>query len=126
MNKSKIMVTRRDNASAGLRLFNILLFVILALAFCSIFMLAQGFNPITVYAKMFKSAFGSFNGWAKSIQTGVPLMICGLGVSIAFKMNMNNIGAEGQYIVGALTATVLPAASSSSDRSSRVRFRFRS
>ena len=104
MNKSKIIVTRRDRASVGLRIFYILLFMILALAFCSIFMLAQGFNPITVYFKMFKSAFGSANGWGKSIQTGVPLMICGLGVSIAFKMNMNNIGAEGQFAMGAITS----------------------
>ncbi|MDD6347774.1 MAG: ABC transporter permease [Lachnospiraceae bacterium] len=102
--KSKFVVVRRDHTSIGLRIGYILLFVLLAMVFCSIFMISLGFNPLTVYFKMFKSAFGSYNGWTKSILQGVPLMICGLGVSIAFKMNLNNIGAEGQYAVGAIAA----------------------
>ena len=105
MGKSRFVTVRRDVTPVWLRIVNIVIFVILALAFCSIFMIAQGFNPLTVYAKMFSSAFGSWNGWSKSILTGVPLMLCGLGVSIAFKMNLNNIGAEGQYAMGAIFST---------------------
>lgn len=103
--KSKISFVRRDHTSVGLRVANIILFVILALAFCSIFMVSIGLNPLTVYLKMFKSAFGSYNGWTKSVLQGIPFMICGLGVSIAFKMNLNNIGAEGQYAMGAIAAS---------------------
>ena len=32
----------------------------------------------------------------------LPLMFCGLGVALTFKMNLNNIGAEGQYAMGAI------------------------
>lgn len=98
-------MVRRDRVSAPRRVGNVILFTILALAFCGIFMAAQGFSPLAVYGKMFKSAFGSYNGWSKSILTAVPLMICGLGVSISFKMNLNNIGAEGQYAMGAICST---------------------
>ncbi|MBQ0058522.1 MAG: ABC transporter permease [Lachnospiraceae bacterium] len=105
MNKVKHSFVRRDKVTALRRVLMVLLFGILALAFCSIFIASQGFNPVEVYAKMFKSAFGSWKlGWAKSIQTGVPLMMCGLAVSIAFKMNLNNIGAEGQFAMGAIAA----------------------
>ncbi len=105
MGKTRLAVVRRDHTPAAMLILNPVIFVILALAFCGIFMIAQGFSPIAVYAKMFKTAFGSAKGWSKSILTGVPLMLCGLGVSVAFKMNLNNIGAEGQYAMGALTST---------------------
>ena len=36
------------------------------------------------------------------INASLPLMFCGLGVALTFKMNLNNIGAEGQYAMGAI------------------------
>lgn len=105
MGKKRLVMVKRDKTPVWLVIINTAVFVILALAFCGIFMVAQGFNPIIVYAQMFASAFGSGSGFSDSIVTAIPLMLCGLGVSVAFKMNLNNIGAEGQYAMGALTAT---------------------
>ncbi|WP_274940310.1 ABC transporter permease [Chordicoccus furentiruminis] len=104
MNKHKLIISRRSHIPVWFRALNILLFAFLALAFCSIFMVMQGLNPFRVYFNMFRSAFGSANGWSKSILAGIPLMICGLGVSIAFRMNLNNIGAEGQFAMGAIAS----------------------
>ena len=81
---------------------NSVLFTGVALVFCAFIIAAVGFNPIEVYAKMFRKAFLSMRGIRKAIESGLPLMLCGLGVSIAFRMNLNNIGAEGQYAVGAI------------------------
>ena len=36
------------------------------------------------------------------INASLPLLFCGLGVALTFKMNLNNIGAEGQYAMGAI------------------------
>jgi len=105
MGKKHLVMVRRDKTPVRLIVINTAIFVVLALAFCGIFMLAQGFNPVSIYAQMFAAAFGSFSGFTESIVTAIPLMLCGLGVSVAFKMNLNNIGAEGQYAMGALTAT---------------------
>lgn len=93
----------KKSTSSGLSVFlNSVLFTGVALIFCAFIIAASGFNPIEVYAKMFRKAFLSSRGIRKAIESGLPLMLCGLGVSIAFRMNLNNIGAEGQYAVGAI------------------------
>lgn len=81
---------------------NPIIFTILALAACGIIIGALGFNPLEVYTKMISKAFFDVRGIRKSITAGLPLMLCGLSVAVAFRMNLNNIGAEGQYAVGAL------------------------
>lgn len=93
----------KKGTSSGLSVFlNSLLFVAVALVFCGFIIASVGFHPLEVYEKMFSKAFLSARGVRKAIESGLPLMLCGLGVSIAFRMNLNNIGAEGQYAVGAI------------------------
>lgn len=89
--KSKIMV-----------ILNPVIFTLLALAACGIIIGLMGFSPLEVYSKMITKAFFETRGLRKSITAGLPLMLCGLSVAMAFKMNLNNIGAEGQYAMGAL------------------------
>src|SRR5690554_3278862 len=64
-----------------------------------------GFNPIEAYGIIFKGAFsrGKYIGWV--IIRATPLIMTGLSVAFAFRTGLFNIGAEGQFIVGALTAT---------------------
>ena len=99
---NKIRLERKGSSSSLFVFLNSVLFVAIALIFSAIFIVAVGFNPLEVYAKMFSKAFLSGRGIRKAIESGLPLMLCGLGVSIAFRMNLNNIGAEGQYAVGAI------------------------
>lgn len=98
----KIRLERKNSSSALSVLLNSVIFVVIALVFSGFFIIAVGFNPLEVYAKMFSKAFLSMRGIRKAIESGLPLMLCGLSVSIAFRMNLNNIGAEGQYAVGAI------------------------
>lgn len=81
--------------------------VVLALVFCGIFIAMNGKNPLTVYAKMYDGAFGSSYGIGETLVKAVPLLLCGLGVSIAYRIAVWNIGAEGQLIVGAIAATAV-------------------
>ena len=83
------------------RIMNPIFFVILALVFCGVFLAIVGFNPFTVYGRMVKTIF-SYNGLTKSIQAGIPLMFTGLAVAFGYRMNLNNIGADGQYAFGAV------------------------
>lgn len=98
----KFRLERKTKSSGLSVLLNSVLFAGLALVFCEFIIAAVGFNPLEVYGKMFSKAFLSARGIRKAIESGLPLMLCGLGVSIAFRMNLNNIGAEGQYAVGAI------------------------
>ncbi|MER2106758.1 MAG: ABC transporter permease [Solibacillus sp.] len=81
--------------------------VAVALIISAIFILLNGMNPITVYSKMMYGAFGSSFGISETIVKAIPLLLCGLGVAIAYKISIYNIGAEGQFILGAIGATAM-------------------
>ena len=63
-------------------------------------------DPLEAYGAMLEGAFGSPNALAETLVKATPLLFVGLGISIAFRGGVINIGGEGQYIVGALMATV--------------------
>jgi len=65
-----------------------------------------GFNPFEAYGVMFRGAFSrpKYIGWV--IIRATPLIMTGLSVAFAFRTGLFNIGAEGQFIMGALVATV--------------------
>ena len=65
-------------------------------------------NPFITYAYMFKGAFGSWIAFTEHLVKAIPLMLTGLGVSLAFRIRFWNIGAEGQFVWGAIgTAWVM-------------------
>jgi ABC-type uncharacterized transport system permease subunit len=62
-------------------------------------------NPLDAYAAIFIGVFGSMSGFTQSLVKATPLLLVGLGICIAFRASVINIGAEGQIILGALGAT---------------------
>lgn len=82
--------------------------VLAALFFCGLFLLATGENPLAVYYAMFSGALGSEYGISETIVKMIPLALCGLGIAVAFRMQLWNIGAEGQFYLGACAATWVP------------------
>lgn len=82
-----------------------LLAVLFALAVGAVILLLLGVNPIEAYAAMITGAFGTTFGITQSIAKATPLLLVGLGICIAFRASVINIGAEGQIILGALAAT---------------------
>lgn len=81
--------------------------VLLALILCGIFIYANGMNPITVYKKMITGAFGTSFGITETLVKSIPLLLCGIGVAIAYRISVWNIGAEGQFAAGAMAATAV-------------------
>ena len=66
-----------------------------------------GFNPIEAYKIMFEGIFGSPKYISWTIVRSTPLILTGISVAFAFKTGLFNIGAEGQYIIGSLVATLV-------------------
>ena len=64
-----------------------------------------GADPVKAYSSMLEGAFGSVSGFTQTLVTATPLLLVGLGVTIAFRGGVINIGGEGQLIVGALAAS---------------------
>lgn len=103
---SKLKISR----SFGDKLIDIslpFLAVLAAFAVGGIILWLQGVNPLEAYKAMLVGAFGSKNGLSDTLVKSVPLMLVALGIAIAFRGGMINIGAEGQLIVGALLATFI-------------------
>jgi general nucleoside transport system permease protein len=58
-----------------------------------------------VYSQLIKGAVGSYYSQSQTLGKATPLLLVALGVCIAFRCNVLNIGVEGQVIVGGLATT---------------------
>ena len=77
--------------------------IVLALIVCAVVtMLMTGENPVSIYATIFKGAFGSARKSWVTFQNLAVLLGISLAVTPAFKMRFWNIGAEGQVLIGCL------------------------
>ena len=64
-----------------------------------------GYNPIKAYLAALDAIFGSPRGIGETLVKSTPFLMTGLSVAIAFRCGIWNIGAEGQFLLGALAAT---------------------
>lgn len=76
-----------------------------ALAVGVIMLLILRVSPVEAYGALWEGAFGSTNAIAETLVKSVPLLLVGLGICIAFRANVINIGGEGQMIIGGILAT---------------------
>jgi len=81
--------------------------VLLALLVGVFLLLALGANPYAAYYALFNGALGNVSGITQALTKATPLLLVGLGICIAFRGGVINIGGEGQIIVGATAATAL-------------------
>lgn len=89
------------------QLFKTFLATIFGFIISGILLLAIKVNPIIAYGDMFKGVFGNTRNVAELIIKATPIIITGASVAFAFKTGLFNIGAEGQYIAGFLSAGVV-------------------
>jgi ABC-type uncharacterized transport system permease subunit len=81
-----------------------------ALIVGAVMLLALGANPITGYHALLQGAFGSSDALASTALKAVPLILVGVGICIAFRANVLNIGGEGQMVAGGLLGTLVALA----------------
>lgn len=68
-------------------------------------MLFTGYDPIEAMGALFYGGF--VKNWHISVLNATPLIFTGLSVAFAFQAGLFNIGAEGQYYIGAMAAAWL-------------------
>lgn len=76
-----------------------------ALIVGAIMLIILDVNPIVAYGALLEGAFGNTNALAETLVKATPLLLVGLGICIAYRGNVINLGGEGQMIVGALLGT---------------------
>ncbi|MCS6912216.1 MAG: ABC transporter permease [Myxococcales bacterium] len=81
-----------------------------ALAAASALTLLHGESPRELYRLLWAGTWGSAYGIGQVLFKATPLLFCGLGVAMALRAGLFNIGAEGQITVGAFAAALSGAA----------------
>ncbi|MFW9910836.1 MAG: ABC transporter permease [Candidatus Thorarchaeota archaeon] len=79
--------------------------LLLGLAVVALVFLAYGINPIELYINIFRVAFFTRYGIIETLSRFIPLLLVAIGLAVPFRAKIDNIGAEGQLIVGAIAAT---------------------
>ena len=81
--------------------------IILALILGGIVIMIAGGNPWASYVHIARASFGDIGVLSDTIVKATPILLTALACSIAFRMKLWNIGAEGQFIMGAWGASAI-------------------
>jgi ABC-type uncharacterized transport system permease subunit len=68
---------------------------------------ASGVDPLAAYAALAQGALGGPRALTETVLKATPIVIMSLGLVVAFRCRIWNIGGEGQYFLGALAGTVV-------------------
>lgn len=104
--KSKIFSFLRKS------IFPILVNISLALGLSMVLIAISGSNPFAAIGALFNGAFGSRDKILETLVQSIPLIGVGLAIALGFTGGIFNIGAEGQFVFGAvacgLVGTLFP------------------
>lgn len=88
-------------------LLSSLLIACITLFIAYVLILLVGTSPLKALQGFIKGVFGSSYNFSEVLVKMCPLLLCGIGISVAFQTNFINIGAEGQLYIGAIAATMV-------------------
>ena len=81
--------------------------VVVALVISGIVLWVAGGDPIPTFIHIVRSSFGSLGVLSDTLVKATPLILTGLACALAFRMRLWNIGAEGQFLMGAWGASAV-------------------
>jgi simple sugar transport system permease protein len=81
--------------------------ILLALILGGIVIMIAGGDPLASYIHIARASFGDIGVLSDTIVKATPILLTALACSIAFRMKLWNIGAEGQFIMGAWGASAI-------------------
>jgi ABC-type uncharacterized transport system permease subunit len=79
----------------------------LALAVGAVLVVLSGNSPAEAYTTMLRGAFGSSQKICELFVELIPILLMAFGISIAFRAQLWNIGASGQFVMGAISAAAV-------------------
>ena len=81
--------------------------IILGFVVAGLILLLAGFPPVESIRTLIESMIGRPKDISSVVIRSTPIIFTGLGVAFAIKTGLFNIGAEGQYIIGCVVATMV-------------------
>jgi ABC-type uncharacterized transport system permease subunit len=81
--------------------------VLFALLVGAVVLAVTGYSPIEAYAAVLTGAFGDIYGIGQTFTQATPIIFTALAFLFSYKCGLFNIGAEGQLLIGGLTAAIV-------------------
>lgn len=103
-----LRLVRREKASTRMAVLAPLLALLAAMVLNLLLFLAMGKDPAAVFHAMLLEPFSSWAGFSEVLLKMGPLLLIAQGLAIGFRAKVFNIGAEGQFILGAIFASAIP------------------
>lgn len=103
----RIKLEKREHVTRTLSITVTVISILTALIFIGLIFQGAGVNPILAYTMIFQGGLGSFYGLSETLVKTIPLLLCGVGLAVAFRASIFNIGAEGQLLMGAMASTYI-------------------
>lgn len=101
----RLKFERRAEVPAAMQLVAPVLATVLTLAAGFALFAALGKDPLHAIRVFFLYPLKDAYGWTELLLKASPLMMIAMGLAIGYRANIWNIGAEGQYIAGAIAAS---------------------
>jgi general nucleoside transport system permease protein len=81
--------------------------ILVAFLFAAVVLLATHHPPLHTFRRLFDAAFLDNGALTETLVSATPLAFTGLAAAVAFRMNLFNIGGEGQLYAGAITGATV-------------------
>ena len=102
-----LQMERRLATPRGLGIATTVGAFVVALLISALIIWLIGGDPLSAYAHIVRASLGSVGVLSDTLVKATPLIFTGLACSIAFRMRLWNIGAEGQLMMGAWGASAI-------------------
>ena len=93
---------RREKPSQAIAVLAPVLAVVLAALGAALLFAALGRDPLACLHTLFIAPLADGNGWSELALKATPLLLCAIGIAVGVRANVWNIGAEGQFTMGAI------------------------
>ncbi len=89
------------------KLLSPLVSIIIALLIGSLIIVVLKGNVFLALSSLYNGAFGSFRNFGQTLLASTPILFTGLSFAVAYRVGIFNIGAEGQFYMGAIAGAVI-------------------
>ncbi|MBL8596177.1 MAG: ABC transporter permease [Devosia sp.] len=109
----QLRLEKRSQPSQLLRVVTPIAAVLLTMVLGAIVFTLLGYDGVGAVREIFISPLVNSYKWQDLAVKAAPLIIIAVGLAISYRANVWNIGAEGQYIIGAVVGTGVGLATNS-------------
>ena len=73
----------------------------------AVILYVTGYSPVEAYTAMARGAFGDIYGIGQTLMQATPIIFTSIAFLVSYKAGLFNIGAEGQFLIGAIASAVV-------------------